>query len=90
MVPGVRYLISIPAGIGDMKLAPFLLYSTLGAALWSGLLAYLGYLLGENFQQVHRYLAPVAYVVVAAIVVAFIIRIARQHKNLSGELSDLD
>lgn len=90
MVPGVRYLISIPAGIGNMKLAPFLLYTTLGAALWSGLLAYLGYLLGENFQKVHRYLAPVAYVVVAALVVAFIVRSvkcrkANAHTGKSGD-----
>lgn len=90
MVPGVRYLISIPAGIGNMKSVPFLLYTTLGAALWSGLLAYLGYLLGENFQKVHQYLAPVSYVVVAAIIVAFTVKIVRQRKSLPGELSDLD
>lgn len=81
MVPGVRYLISIPAGLGEMKLAPFLIYSALGAAVWSGILAVLGFLLGENYQKVHLYLGPVAYVVGAALVVGFIVRIVKFHRE---------
>ncbi len=80
MVPGVRYLISIPAGLGEMKLAPFLIYSALGAGVWSGILAALGFLLGENYQKVHLYLGPVAYVVAAALVVGFIVRVVKFHK----------
>ena len=81
MVPGVRYLISIPAGLGEMKLAPFLFYTALGAAVWSALLAYLGFLLGENYQKVHLYLGPIAYVVVAALVIGLAVRIVRRHKE---------
>ena len=43
LVPAVRQLISIPAGLSGMKIAPFLLYTTLGAGLWNTVLALIGY-----------------------------------------------
>ena len=43
LVPAVRQLISIPAGISGMKLRPFLLYTTIGAAVWNTVLALIGY-----------------------------------------------
>ena len=45
LIPAVRQLISIPAGLAGMKLGPFLLYTTLGAAIWNSILALLGYLI---------------------------------------------
>lgn len=46
LIPGIRQLISIPAGLSDMRLGPFLLYTTLGAGAWNVILALLGYYLG--------------------------------------------
>ena len=43
LVPAVRQLISIPAGLSGMKIAPFLLYTTLGAGLWNTVRAVMGY-----------------------------------------------
>lgn len=43
LVPAVRQLISIPAGLSGMSIGPFLLYTTLGAALWNSVLAAIGY-----------------------------------------------
>lgn len=43
LVPAVRQLISIPAGLSGMKLRPFLLYTTLGAGVWNTILAVIGY-----------------------------------------------
>ncbi len=73
LVPGVRTLISLPAGISGMPLAPFLLYSTLGTTLWVGLLTYLGFVLGDNYDLVDEYLGPVSKIVLGLLVVAFIV-----------------
>ncbi len=52
LVPMVRSLVSLPAGINRMPLLPFVAYTTLGSALWNTLLGYTGYLLGENWHAV--------------------------------------
>ena len=52
LIPLVRSIISIPAGANHMPLPRFLLFTTLGAAIWSGALAYAGVVLGENWEQI--------------------------------------
>lgn len=54
-IPVVRHLISIPAGIGEMNIKKFLLYTTIGAALWNTFLAYLGFRLGESWNIIQQY-----------------------------------
>lgn len=75
VIPGVRSLISIPAGIHGMPLPRFLLLSTVGTVVWVALLAWLGSLLGENYHRVERYVSPIAIGVLAALVLAYIIRV---------------
>ena len=81
LVPGVRTLISVPAGIDNMHLVPFLLYSTLGTALWVGLLTYAGLLLGQNYKLVEKFLGPASGVVLVAMIIAFGIWVARRKKK---------
>lgn len=76
MVPGIRTLISLPAGLSEMRLATFLLYSTLGSGIWTGLLAWAGYALGEQSEDVTRYISPIANIVVISILGYYIYRVA--------------
>lgn len=81
LVPGVRTLISLPAGISNMPILPFLLYSTIGTTLWVGLLTYAGYALGNNYELVDKYLAPVSKIVLAILVAAFVVWIVKKRRK---------
>jgi membrane protein DedA with SNARE-associated domain len=65
-IPIVRHLISIPAGLGKMKLLPFLVYTTVGATMWNMFLAYLGIKLKEHWEVIHHYSHTLDIVVVVA------------------------
>ena len=78
LVPGVRTLISIPAGISSMPVLPFLVFSTLGTLLWVGLLTYSGYALGTNYHLVEEYIGPVSKIVLVALIVAFVVWVVRR------------
>ncbi len=71
LVPGVRTLISLPAGLARMNLLAFLLYSTAGTLIWTLLLTYGGYALGENYELVDEYLGPVSKIVLGGLAIAF-------------------
>lgn len=73
LIPTVRTLIAVPAGISGMKFLPFLLYIIFGATLWHGLLAYAGYVLGRQYERVVWYTVPVTKVLVVGILVAFVV-----------------
>jgi membrane protein DedA with SNARE-associated domain len=60
VVPGVRSLISIPAGIARMNLPVFLVFTTLGSSLWTTLLAGLGFALGKNHTLLAGIIEPVS------------------------------
>ena len=72
LVPGIRTLISLPAGLSEMPLVPFLIYSTLGTTAWVMLLTFLGFQLGERYELVEKYLDPVSKIVLVILIVAFI------------------
>ncbi len=63
LVPGIRTLISVPAGIELMPLKKFLIWTTSGSLIWVVLLTYAGYLFGENYPIVETYLDQIKYVV---------------------------
>jgi membrane protein DedA with SNARE-associated domain len=80
LVPGVRSLISIPAGVAGMGMTRFLVYTTVGTAVWTGLLASIGYLLRSNFAMVDKFLDPVSWIVFGAIGVFYVVRVIK-HKG---------
>jgi membrane protein DedA with SNARE-associated domain len=77
LVPGIRSLISIPAGITRMPLSKFLPCTLAGTALWTAALAYAGVLVGNNYAVVERYLNPVSYVIVFLVVVSYLRRVLK-------------
>ena len=63
LVPGIRTLISVPAGIELMPLRKFLIWTTFGSFIWVALLTYAGYLFGENYSIIETYLDQIKIVV---------------------------
>jgi len=88
LVPTVRTLISVPAGIAGMALFRFLLFSTLGTALWTGLLAGAGYLLGEEYRKVADYTNPVSNAIVALLALGYLYRVATFRRRVADQAGE--
>lgn len=69
-VPGIRSLISIPAGFSEMPLLPFLLYTILGSLLWTSALACAGFFLGQNYHVVDTYIGPIGTILLVCLALA--------------------
>ena len=77
MVPGIRSLISIPAGMNHMPIGSFLVLTTVGASIWTTVLTLAGYYLGKNYARIEVMLAPYSKVfllLAAVIIVGFFIK----------------
>ena len=70
MVPGVRTLISVPAGMVEIPRGVFYLWTTLGTAIWTSGLALGGYVLEDQFHLVEAWAGPIGLAVLGATVVA--------------------
>lgn len=81
LIPIIRHLISIPAGIGKMHLTKFCIYTIAGATIWNTFLAYLGYLLGQNWSLVRHYTEPISIVVAILLLAGGIYFIYKHIKN---------
>jgi len=75
LVPLIRTLISIPAGLSRMPLPLFLLASTLGALIWNTFLTMAGFLLHEHYHVIEVVLDPLSYVVLALVVLIYLFRV---------------
>lgn len=73
LVPGVRTLISLPAGMNHLNLSSFIIYSTIGTTIWVSLLTIAGYVLGNNYSLVEKYISTVSNIVFFSIIILFIL-----------------
>lgn len=78
VVPVVRSLISIPAGIERMKLLPFTLYTAIGSALWNSVLIGAGYALGANWAIVEEWISRYQLIVFGLAGIALIVWVVRK------------
>lgn len=90
LLPVVRTFISLPAGIAEMPLGRFTLYTFAGCLPWTFALAAVGYAVGSQWATVERYLRPISYLVAAALVVAvaawFVRRYQQARQTTGGRL----
>ena len=63
LVPGIRTLISVPAGMELMPLKKFLVWTTLGSLIWVTFLTYAGYIFGDKYKIVETYLDQIKYII---------------------------
>lgn len=76
LVPAIRTLISVPAGLARMPLGQFLLYSTVGSLIWTGVLTGAGYLLESQYERVSQYVDPVSKAVLIGLLGWYLYRVA--------------
>lgn len=81
LLPGVRSLISLPAGASGMPLGTFTLYTLAGSGLWNGALLGLGYLLGTQYRLIEEYSRYLNYAVYAALGSTVILLVLRHFKR---------
>ena len=74
LMPLIRTLISIPAGLARMPLPVFLLASTTGALIWNLILTTAGYVLHEHYEVVETILDPLSYIVLGLVVLIYVVR----------------
>ncbi len=88
MVPIVRTLISIPAGMASMNLLTFTFYTVLGTTLWNVVLGYAGRLLGQNWRMVadwiNYYQNVIIVLAVAAVVVFFVYKLRQRRQTTTA------
>lgn len=77
LVPTVRTLISIPAGLAQMFMPRFILFSAMGSILWCSILALAGYWLESRYEQVSAWLNPVSTIIVVALIAGYAWRVIR-------------
>ena len=77
LLPGIRTVISVPAGLARIPRPVFYLWTGLGSTIWIGFLASAGYLLEEHYDKVEGWLSPLSYVVVAGVIAAYLWHILR-------------
>ncbi len=80
LILGVRHLISLPAGYAKMHLGKFIIYTTLGSAIWVLVLMFVGYLVGSNEALVEHYLGRATIIAVISIVLIAIVYIYKMKK----------
>jgi membrane protein DedA with SNARE-associated domain len=88
VIPIVRSLISVPAGMGRMPIVPFILLTTAGSFVWTLILGYAGLLLGENWETILGFIKQYERAVLVILVIALAIFVWRWVATHRGRRDD--
>lgn len=80
LLPGIRTVISLPAGVFEMDLKKFTFYTIVGCFIWSVFLTYIGFVLGENWTKLESYFRKFEFLMLAVIIIAGIWYLERHFK----------
>lgn len=90
MAPGVREIISVPAGLSKMNLPKFIVFTFAGSSIWSIALTFIGYLLGEAWNKFSDQLSSIfniiAILILLGIVILFAVRHYYHNKNKTASI----
>lgn len=78
VIPGMRSIVSIPAGLALMPYGRFLLLTAIGSSIWNGALIGAGYYLGKNWEQVQGWIAPFGPIVYGFIILLLLLFVSRR------------
>lgn len=85
LVPGIRHMISIPAGLAKMSLRDFMLFTFVGAGIWNIILAIIGYYLYDLREQIFPYVGHIMLALGVGFVIYLIVK-ARQNRKAKNNL----
>ncbi len=86
LVPAVRQLISIPAGLAKMNMRDFIFYTVIGAGIWNIILAVIGYFVYDIREQIFPYLEYILYFLGVVFIVYLIIKARKARNKRKSEL----
>lgn len=85
LIPGIRQLISIPAGLARMNLASFLFYTFIGAGIWNAILAFVGYVAQGQQELINEYSHELSYIFLGlvALFIGYVVikQVVKKNKN---------
>jgi len=81
LIPGIRQLISLPAGLARMNIAKFSFYTALGAGIWVVVLVAVGYLVGSNQELISEYMKSATLIALVSVVLIILFYVVRNRKR---------
>lgn len=86
LLPGIRTVISLPAGVFRMDIKKFTIYTVAGCLIWSALLTYFGFVLGENWPSLEGYFSKFQILIIILLAVGVILYLEK-HLNLRSHIT---